>query len=117
MGRITFVVVLMIVLCSTMTVADDFTRQLVPDALVLIRPADGSIEGDTLEGASWEIYKNPFPAVLNGRDLWFDLVTPTNKMGFGLSLDIVPDTAACIGGAWRDDVFFGYIGAHIEFGM
>jgi len=93
--------------------ADSFWDALAPDAGLLARPIDGSITGDTYEGASWEILEDPWESVLNGRDVWLDVITPTHNIGLGGSIDIIPDEPACLGVAWRDPEWFGYLGAHL----
>ena len=83
---------------------------LAPDAGIMARPMDGGTTGQNLEGVSWVVAR---PELLDARRVWFDLLTPTNMMGFGGSVDVVPGGPACIGGAWRGR-WFGYVGAHFD---
>lgn len=106
-------IVLLLALTIAPATAEGFWESLAPDAALLARPLDGGITGDTYEGISWEVWTDPWEPVLGGRDLWVDVITPTENTGYGASLDIVPDGAAALGAGWRDDAWFGYLGAHI----
>jgi len=115
MKRLIVALALAALLAAPACAADSFLDALAPDALLLAKAVDGSITGEIIKGASWEIARDPLPTILAGRDLWSDLLSPTDVMGVGLSLDLVPDKAACIGGGYRDHALFAYIGAHVTF--
>jgi len=96
---------LFVVLLSVPAVGQDLGSMLDPDAVVVAEPLDGQ---DSLSGASWEV------ASVYGHRLWVDLFRPLESWGGGMSADLAPGKAACVGGGYVDG-WTVYVGAHIDF--
>lgn len=91
-----------LVLAATLWAADaQALTGLAPDAALLAHTGGG----ETIDGASWSV------ATVRGHRLWADLIDPRGTWGVGLSGDLAPGGAACLGAGYRDGLLV-YYGLH-----
>lgn len=74
---------------------------LEPDAALLAHTG----AGETIDGASWSVVS------VEGYRGWLDVIDPRDNWGVGISADLSPGGAACIGGGYREG-FVVYYGLH-----
>jgi len=93
--------------CYPQNLLGEFT----PDAGLYAQSVEAASRG--LEGVS----KNLGPVSwLGQRRGWFDLLAPVDRPGVGLSMDVTPGAALCIGGGYQPDCrALGYVGIHVPF--
>jgi len=96
--------VALLMLLAAPTVADDLAAALDPDAALIAQQWGG----DSLTAVSWHI------ATVARHRLWADLLQPMSRWGAGLSADLVPGRAVCVGGGYQQE-WLVYVGAHVEF--
>jgi hypothetical protein len=98
------VVVLLLLPAAPPAPAQDLAT-LEPDAALIAHGLNGA---GSLTGAGWRV------AEVYGHRLWVDVLEPTETWGLGVSADLSPGRAACLGcGYWRG--WLGYVGVHVGF--
>ncbi|MEA3403229.1 MAG: hypothetical protein U9R79_18445 [Armatimonadota bacterium] len=104
------VLVLLLALCTSVApaAADGLLSWLEePDAAAVVKPIP-SIGHETAEALSWQVAE-----VAKHRG-WFDLCKPLGRVGLGLSVDVLPGQAPCVGTGYYNEAWVGYVGAHVD---
>lgn len=92
----------LLALIAAPALAQDLTLDaLQPDAALLAQSGSGA----TIDGASWHV------VTVEGYRGWFDLIDPRDNWGVGISADLSPGGAACVGAGYREGPVF-YYGLH-----
>ena len=98
--RLTLIALAALALIAAPAAAFDWAA-LAPDTALLAHTG----AGETIDGAAWQL------GTVAGHRAWADLIDPRGDWGLGLSADLSPGGAACIGAGYRDGLLV-YYGLH-----
>jgi hypothetical protein len=101
LGMIVVVLALALLMAAPAPAQNLTLDALQPDAALLAQSGSGA----TVDGASWQVVS------VEGCRGWLDIIDPRDNWGVGISADLSPGGAACVGGGWREGFVF-YYGIH-----
>lgn len=101
LGMIALVLMLAVLLALPADAQGLTLGSLEPDAALLAHTG----AGETIDGASWSVVS------VEGYRGWLDVIDPRDNWGVGISADLSPGGAVCIGGGYREG-FLVYYGLH-----